>query len=279
MRATYSQSTVSLNETDGLMKRNIERQLKLTEGIDVQVLQPLSRMSGGRLVAESPYGPLYSNEELVSRRQAYPGQALPSPPGRTRWPVPDKVAAYCSEKEFASLPKFMAQWVHWPKRTKLVLEGRYHELPPSHFEGIFTLVCNFACPHCSRRVTRTQWVEGEAWGNNVEVEKKNTMHPEGLKRVIDQMATFSTDNQMGIVWGGGDPTASPFTYDAMAYARSVGISASFLTNGVFMDVDRVLDAEPILVRVSLNCGTAESPTFPRLSGPLELLRESQGQDA
>jgi radical SAM protein with 4Fe4S-binding SPASM domain len=67
-----------------------------------------------------------------------------------------------------------------------------------------------------------------------------------------------TDEQMGIIWGGGDPTANPFTYDAMLYARDRGISASFLTNGVFLEVDRTLDADPILIRVSLNCGTEEA---------------------
>ncbi|MGH3624154.1 MAG: hypothetical protein ACRDQ5_20580, partial [Sciscionella sp.] len=34
------------------------------------------------------------------------------------------------------------------------------------------------------------------------------------------------DDQMGIVWGGGDPTANPYTYDGMAYARARGITSS-----------------------------------------------------
>jgi MoaA/NifB/PqqE/SkfB family radical SAM enzyme len=79
-----------------------------------------------------------------------------------------------------------------------------------------------------------------------------------VKRVIDEVASMRTDEQMGIIWGGGDPTANPFTYDAMLYARDRGISASFLTNGVFLEVDRTLDADPILIRVSLNCGTEDA---------------------
>jgi sulfatase maturation enzyme AslB (radical SAM superfamily) len=85
-----------------------------------------------------------------------------------------------------------------------------------------------------------KWVEGGAWEHNTEVEKKNTMHPAGLRRVIDQLGEFSVDDQMGIVWGGGDPTANPFVYEGMLYAREKSITSSFLTNGVFLDVDAAL---------------------------------------
>jgi MoaA/NifB/PqqE/SkfB family radical SAM enzyme len=199
-----------------------------------------------------------SNDGLVEPLQRFPGDRLPPLDGRESFPVPDAVGEYCDRDAFLAAPKYMAQWVHWDERTRLVLEGRYQELSPVHFEGIFTLVCNFMCPHCSRRVTRTKWVEGGTWDHNTPIEKRNTMHPEALKRVIDEVASMRTDEQMGIIWGGGDPTANPFTYDAMLYARDRGISASFLTNGVFLEVDRTLDADPILIRVSLNCGTEDA---------------------
>ena len=199
-----------------------------------------------------------SGAGLVGRLQRFPGEQLPDLTSRERFPVPDRVGEYCDRDAFLAAPKFMAQWVHWEDRARMVLEGRYHEIPPVHFEGIFTLVCNFMCPHCSRRVTRSKWVEGGTWDHNTPIEKRNTMHPEALKRVLDEVAAMRADEQMGIIWGGGDPTANPFTYDAMLYARDLGISASFLTNGVFLEVDRVLDADPILVRVSLNCGTEEA---------------------
>jgi radical SAM protein with 4Fe4S-binding SPASM domain len=85
-----------------------------------------------------------------------------------------------------------------------------------------------------------------------------------MKHTIDQLAANMLDDQMGIVWGGGDPTANPWVYDAMHYARDRGLKSSFLTNGVFMDVDKLLDIEPALVRVSLNCGTEE--TYRRFHG-------------
>jgi radical SAM protein with 4Fe4S-binding SPASM domain len=225
--------------------------------VDMSPLQT-TRVVGGHAVAPVGDDYVFSNDVLLEGLQPYPGHRLPEAPERTRFPVPDRVGEYCDRATFKRLPKFMAQWVHWPERTEMILAGRYHELPPVHFEGIFTLVCNFMCPHCSRRVTRSDWVDGGTWSHSTEVEKRNTMHPEGLKRVIDEMATMRTDHQMGIVWGGGDPTASPFTYDAMLYARSKGILASFLTNGVYLEADRALDAEPILIRISLNCGTEEA---------------------
>ena len=96
--------------------------------------------------------------------------------------MPDQVGVYGTYSEFVKAPKYMAQWVHWKDRADMVLEGRYHDLQPAHFEGIFTLVCNFMCPHCSRRVTRTKWVDGGTWEHNTEVEKANTMDARGLPR-------------------------------------------------------------------------------------------------
>lgn len=203
-------------------------------------------------------------DELVIRSQVpprlepYPGASVPDFGDRVRFPIPDQPGMYGTRDEFLAAPKFMAQFVHWPERVKCVLEGRYFDLPPVHFEGIFTLVCNFMCPHCSRRVTRTEWVEGGTWENNTEIERANTMDGVGLRKMLDEIATMAVDDQMGVIWGGGDPTANPYTYDGMLYAKRKGITSSFLTNGVFLDVERTLDADPILIRVSLNCGTEKS---------------------
>lgn len=232
-------------------------EVPVVPSVTIEPLRPLAVIDGYQVMKVGDEF-AFANDHLVTQLQSFPGERLRNLEGRTRFPIPDRVGEYCSRDEFEKLPKYMAQWVHWPKRVELVLEGKYHELPPVHFEGIFTLVCNFMCPHCSRHITRTKWVEGGTWDNNTEVEKRNTMHPEGLRRVIDQLVTQRIDEQMGIVWGGGDPTANPFTYDGMLYARRLGITASFLTNGVFLDVDRALDADPILIRISLNCGTAEA---------------------
>ncbi|MDF5756217.1 radical SAM protein [Spongiactinospora sp. TRM90649] len=244
--------------TDSHGKRVSDRRLPIIDRADLQPLRPEGVIDGRQVFQVNDHEALFSNEELISPLQPYAGAWLPRLAGRDRYPLPDRVGEYGSYSDFVKAPKYMAQWLHWKRRADMVLEGRYHEIPAAHFEGIFTLVCNFMCPHCTRRVTRTRWVEGGTWEHNTEVEKKNTMHPLGLRRVIDELAGQREDGQMGIVWGGGDPTANPFTYDGMAYARSKGITASFLTNGTFLEVDECLDADPILIRISLNCGTEEA---------------------
>lgn len=224
----------------------------------VEPVRPTRVVDGHQVFQVNDHEALFSNDQLITPLQPYAGAWLPRIAGRTRYPSPERVGEYLSYSDFVKAPKYMAQWVHWKERAELVLRGKYHEIPAAHFEGIFTLVCNFMCPHCSRRVTRTKWVEGGTWEHDTDIEKKNTMHPEGLRRVIDQLGEFRVDGQMGIVWGGGDPTANPYTYDGMAYAHRKGITASFLTNGVHLEVDRCLDVDPILIRISLNCGTEEA---------------------
>jgi sulfatase maturation enzyme AslB (radical SAM superfamily) len=233
------------------------RYLPLVSSVGVHKVHASSVVDGHQVFAVNDHEVLFSNEELITRLQPYPGASLPKIAGRSAYPIPDQVGVYGPWSEFVKAPKYMAQWVHWKQRAELILQGRYDEVLPAHYEGIFTLVCNFMCPHCSRRVTRTKWVEGGTWEHNTDIEKKNTMHPEGLRRVIDQLAEARTDEQMGIVWGGGDPTANPYTYDGMRYARARGITSSFLTNGVFLDADQCLETDPILIRISLNCGTEE----------------------
>jgi radical SAM protein with 4Fe4S-binding SPASM domain len=221
-------------------------------------LEPIGVVDGHQAFKVNDHEMLFSNEELISPLQPYAGAWLPKVAGRTSYPIPDRVGEYGTWSQFKKAPKYMAQWVHWKSRADLVLEGRYHDITPAHYEGIFTLVCNFMCPHCSRRVTRTKWVEGGTWDHNTDIERKNTMHPDGLRRVIDELSAHRVDSQMGIVWGGGDPTANPYTYEGMRYARAKGITSSFLTNGVFLDVDQCLEVDPILIRISLNCGTEET---------------------
>ncbi len=224
-------------------KRAPTRRLPIIGTSDLAPLRPAGVIDGRQVMPVSDHEVLFSNEELLTPLQPTPGAWLPRIAGRTRYPIPDQVGRYGAYSEFVKAPKYMAQWVHWKERANLILAGRYHDVQPAHFEGIFTLVCNFMCPHCSRRVTRTKWVDGGTWEHNTEVEKKNTMDAHGLRRVIDQLAEHRVDEQMGIVWGGGDPTANPYTYDGMRYARSKGITSSFLTNGVFLDAGQCLDGD------------------------------------
>ena len=147
-----------------------------------ELVAPAGVVDGRQVFQVNDHEALFSADGF-DELQPFAGAWLPRLPGRTAYPHPERVGEYVPYSEFAKIPKYMAQWVHWKDRADMVLAGRYHELPAAHFEGIFTLVCNFMCPHCSRRVTRTKWVEGGTWEHNTDIEKKNTMHPEGLRLI------------------------------------------------------------------------------------------------
>lgn len=196
-------------------------------------------------------------EAMNNCKQMYPGQFVPEV-HRERYPDPTQVGKYCTKEEFLSLPKWPSSWVHWKERCDKIIAGDYFDIKPVHYEGIFTLLCNMMCPHCTRGMDRRS---ANAWfspGEDVKesinmISDCNTLPKEALIRVIDQLASLSVDDQMGIVWGGGDPTMNPATYECIRYAKERGVKSSFITNGVFIDVDKLFWAEPTLVRISLNC--------------------------
>ena len=82
-----------------------------------------------------------------------------------------------------------------------------------------------------------------------------TMPLVAMRECLD---SFSRYNVPGIIWGGGDPTLNPHTYEAMRYAKTLGLQSSFLTNGSMLTqstIKELIDIEPKLIRISLNCGS------------------------
>ena len=196
-------------------------------------------------------------EAMNLHRQVFPGQYVPVI-NKDLLPNPTQVGEYCSKEDFLSLPKWPSSWVHWKERCEKILEGDYFNIIPVHYEGIFTLLCNMVCPHCTRGKDRqlSNAFFPATIGNN-RISALNTLPENMIKRVIDQLAELRIDNQMGIVWGGGDPTMNPATYECIKYAREKGVVSSFITNGVFIDVEKLFIAQPTLVRISLNCCDSE----------------------
>lgn len=201
-------------------------------------------------------------------KMVYPGQYVPSLNGES-FPDPNCVGKYISKEDFLNTPKWAASWVHWEDRCDKILSGEYDKIIPVHYEGIFTLLCNMLCPHCTRKSDRQS---ANAWispGNDITNidnvrASNNTLSFESIKHIIDELNHVMVDNQMGIVWGGGDPTMNDATYKGIAYARECGITSSLITNGVFLDVDKLSQAKPTLVRISLNC--SEKATFNKFHG-------------
>lgn len=185
----------------------------------------------------------------------YPGQFLYNLSKAHKYPNPMLVGGYTySLAEFLSFPMWLSQWVHFKERTMMVLEGRYDEVRPVHFEGIFTLVCNMMCPHCTQRPAR---VTEETWKHSTQVSGNNTMSQKNIEYVLQELSNFKMDNYMGVVWGGGDPTSYPWVYSCMERSMKLGISSSFLTNGVMLDVNKIAGINPTLIRISLNCGNSK----------------------
>lgn len=191
-------------------------------------------------------------------RQVYPGQYFPDIPNLNIYPDPNNVCKYVTRKDFISLPKWQSQWVHWEEQSRLILEGKYNEIRPIHYEGIFTLVCNLKCPHCTRQIDRYKRVESYTWNLHSKANSKNTLNKLQLRKIINEIASSKKNDPIGIVWGGGDPTCNPNTYEGMLFAKEKGVNSSFITNGVFIDVEKLLNIEPVLVRISLNCGSVDT---------------------
>ena len=212
------------------------------------------------------------SEELYEVKNAltmvYPGQFVPKLSG-DKFPDPNHIGHYISKDEFLSTPKWAASWVHWEDRCNKILSGEYDKIIPVHYEGIFTLLCNMLCPHCTRKLDRKS---ADAWiASNGDIRtircaqsSRNTLSLESIKHIINELKSVMVDNQMGIVWGGGDPTMNDATYDGIAYARELGITSSFITNGVFLDIDEVARVKPTLVRISLNC--CDETTYSKFHG-------------
>lgn len=200
-------------------------------------------------------------EAMNMCKQMFPGQYVPKL-DKNIYPNPTKVGKYCTKDDYIRSPKWPSSWVHWRSRCNKILEGDYFGIVPVHYEGIFTLLCNMMCPHCTRGMDRRS---ANAWfspGDDMEamsqkISERNTLPKNIIKKVIDQLSEITVDEQMGIVWGGGDPTMNPSTYECIRYAREKGVKSSFITNGVFIDVEKLFWAEPTLVRVSLNCCDAD----------------------
>lgn len=210
-------------------------------------------------------------EAMNTCKQVFPGQFVPQYIGDV-YPNPTKIGAYCTREEFLALPKWQSSWVHWEERCEKILLGDYFNITPVHYEGIFTMLCNMMCPHCTRGKDRRS---ANAWfspGNKLDemsrfINSSNTLSKDKIKDIIDQLSDLKTDEQMGIVWGGGDPTMNPATYDCIEYARSKGVVSSFITNGVFIDIDKLFTALPTLVRISLNC--CDASTYAKFHGVKE----------
>src|SRR6058998_4205400 len=79
--------------------------------------------------------------------------------------------------------------------------------------------CNMMCDPCFMDANQVGFVHELSW--------------EDIREILDNAITIKPRRQMSIQFSGGEPTLSPYFFDAIAYARKVGYnSVQCATNGI-----------------------------------------------
>ncbi|MDH6624410.1 sulfatase maturation enzyme AslB (radical SAM superfamily) [Streptomyces sp. LBL] len=174
---------------------------------------------------------------------------------RTRWPLPDQVATWGDLEAFRASRVESGQWVFWEDRADLVLQARYDDVKPLHIELSPTYLCNFACPWCSCRSAREDWSDDDVF-NHPRATPMTVMRKDKLDHVLTHLA----EDQVGIMWVGGEPTMNPLMYPAALRGTELGLQQCLFTNGSLLQPKRIatlFDARLAFIRVSLNAVTPD----------------------
>jgi 7,8-dihydro-6-hydroxymethylpterin dimethyltransferase len=79
--------------------------------------------------------------------------------------------------------------------------------------------CNMMCDPCFMDANQVGFVHELSW--------------EEIKEILDNAVTIKPRRQMSVQFSGGEPTLSPYFFDAIAYSRKVGFnSVQAATNGI-----------------------------------------------
>ncbi len=85
--------------------------------------------------------------------------------------------------------------------------------------------CNMMCDPCFMDANQVGFVHELSW--------------EDIKQILDNAVTIKPRRQMSVQFSGGEPTLSPYFFDAIAYARKVGFnSVQAATNGIEFAKDK-----------------------------------------
>ncbi len=85
--------------------------------------------------------------------------------------------------------------------------------------------CNMMCDPCFMDANQVGFVHELSW--------------EEIKEILDNAVTIKPRRQMSVQFSGGEPTLSPYFFDAIAYSRKVGFnSVQAATNGIEFAKDK-----------------------------------------
>lgn len=147
-------------------------------------------------------------------------------------------------------------WVFHDQIVKKVLEGDYRGIRPVCSEFDATVNCSNRCTNCAYKLLKE--VEG-FWIKNDFADKD--AHMQSLEYAKDLILKLKEGGIKGVIFsGGGEPFLFPHLEDVIKYTTDLGMDCVSYTNGNVLTasrIDKLVDAHPLLVRVSLNAGTEE----------------------
>lgn len=164
-------------------------------------------------------------------------------------------------------------WIFHDDVVKKVLLGDYSTITPFCSEFVTTMNCSNRCGMCGYKSVKK--LDG-SWKKNNFLNPRIHMQDFGFaKNLLDKLI----DNGVkGITFtGGGEPTLFSGLEKLMAHATERKTDSVLYTNGNSLSVNRIekiIEAEPLLVRVSLNAGTEK--VYNKLHCPLNNPTAFQG---
>lgn len=147
-------------------------------------------------------------------------------------------------------------WVFHDQIVKNVLSGDYFKIMPVCSEIDATLNCSNRCTECAYKYVKIP--EG-VWLRNDFSDPE--VHMPNIGYAINIVDNLKRADIKGIIFtGGGEPFLFKGLEEVVNYTTSLGIDSVCYTNGNILEerrINRILEAQPLLVRVSLNAGTKE----------------------
>ena len=156
-------------------------------------------------------------------------------------------------------------WVFHPEIVDKVYAGRYDEIMPVCAEIVTTYNCSNRCGFCGYRDVKV--CEG-CWERNYFRDTDSHMPSfDYLKKLLDKL--IEGEVKGFIFTGGGEPFMFRGLEEAVGYSTLKGVDCVVYTNGNSCSkqrLERLIEANPLLVRLSLNAGTNE--VYNKMHDPL-----------
>ena len=150
------------------------------------------------------------------------------------------------------------KWMLHSLPLETALKGRFYDVLPVNIHFSPALDCNYSCPHCTYGDSKIDFENRLGSENELKKEQVHTQL-ETMKIVFDRMEEAGLKRL--IFSGGGEPLMNPDTIAGMAYATEIGLDVGLFTNGSLLSIsriDKILETNPSVIRISLNAGTEES---------------------